>query len=344
MKNLYNYLEKNKDITLKEKPWNIMDNLFCACISYIPLTENFKMKSFEEVCEEVINYDYPSKPEYVSYTDKKMFTILKGSKRYHDMFLFNFVNIIDNNTQFGAITCKIGNKKVISFKGSDGSMIGWIENLRLLYDFPTYTQMLAAEYLKDNIHPFDYDVYVVGHSKGGNLAIASAMELNFYKSFRIKKIINFDGPGLKYNDFVSNKYQKIAKKVESYLPNKSYVGTLMYNDNIKIIDTSALMVGVHYPTNWLIENDNFVYSTQSKLSKELHIRTTEMLKDIDMQAIKNILEEVFKIFEERKKDHVGITLNDIHKIIQSINNAPKKEKDYLLSVIRYMFKLSNNIE
>ncbi|MEI3499052.1 MAG: Mbeg1-like protein [Bacilli bacterium] len=61
-------------------------------------------------------------------------------------------------------------EKIISFKGTDSSLIGWLENFRLAYEYPTYTQKLAIDYLKNNISFLDQDVYVVGHSKGGNLA------------------------------------------------------------------------------------------------------------------------------------------------------------------------------
>ena len=343
MKNLYGYLERNKDLSLKEKPWNIMDDLFCACIAYIPIIDNFAFKTFDDLCQEVINFKYPSKPEYVSYTDQKIFTILKNSKRYHDMCFFNFVKIIDDNTQFGAITIQLGSKKVISFQGSDGSMIGWIENLRLLYNYPTYTQQLAINYLKDNVHMFDYNVDVVGHSKGGNLAIVSAMETKWYKKIRIKKIYNFDGPGLTESIYSSKKYESISKKLENYLPNKSYVGVLMYNGDATIVDTNAMLIGVHYPTNWQIdENDNFVITNLSKLSMNMHQMTTNKLKDLDNNALKNVLEEVFKVFEERKKEHFSINLRDIHNIIKKIDNVPEKEKEYVLTLITSIFDLSNN--
>ena len=345
MKSFYDYLKKNKDVMVKDKPWNVMDDLLCACIAYIPITKNFEFKTFDELCEEVINFNYPSKPEYVSYTDKKIFTILRKSKRYHDMCFFNYVKIIDNNTQFGAITIGIGSKKIISFQGSDGSMIGWIENLRLIYEYPTYTQKLAIDYLRENVHMFDYNVDVVGHSKGGNLALVSAMEMKWYKKIRIKKVFNFDGPGLTECEYNSKKYQQISKKVENYLPNKSYIGVLLNNDNKVIVDTNAMFIGVHYPTNWKVdENGNFVLSNLSTLSKNIHQMTTSNLKNLDNKSVKIVLEEVFKVFDERKKEHFSITLRDIHNIIKSIDNAPSKEKEYVLTLIKSMFDLSNNKE
>ncbi len=341
MKNLYSYLEKNKDVSLKEKPWNMMDNLLCSCIAYIPLIENFDFKTFDELCNEVINFEYPSRPEYVSYSDKKIFTILKDSKRYHDMCFLNYVNIIDDNTQFGALTIRIGNKKIIVFKGTDGSMISWIENLRFGYVYPTYTQNLAIDYLRQNVHMFDYDVIVLGHSKGGNLAIISTMELPWYKQLRIKKIYNFDGPGLRPKEHNSKKYQRIVSKIKTIMPDKSFVGTLLCNDNVISIKTNAVMFWVHYPTNWQVVDDNFVPSESTDLSKKLHLMTSECMENVDYDTVQDVLEEIFKVFDARKKEHFGVTLSDIINIVDKMHDIDEKEKDYVLSIIKSMFELSN---
>ncbi len=71
---------------------------------------------------------------------------------------------------------KIGDKTIIAYKGTDHSSIGGGENFRLLYLFPTYTQSVAYDYLKKNIlKKSDKNIYLCGHSKGGNLSISSAL-------------------------------------------------------------------------------------------------------------------------------------------------------------------------
>ena len=68
---------------------------------------------------------------------------------------------------------------------------------------PVTGQKLSAQYMNQVAGSFGGSFMVGGHSKGGNLALTSAMELNIIKKFKIKKIYNNDGPGLRYEE-VSN--------------------------------------------------------------------------------------------------------------------------------------------
>ena len=51
---------------------------------------------------------------------------------------------------------------------------------------------------------------------------------------RIKKIYNFDGPGFRKQEYESNKYQALTKKLVNIMPSGSLVGVLLYNDNYNI--------------------------------------------------------------------------------------------------------------
>ena len=146
--------------------------------------------------------------------------IIKGT-RYQSLEITNFTRIKNEDTQFGAATFRLNKLTIISYKGTDGSLIGWIENFRLGYQYPTNTHLLAIKYLHENIKTLDENVYVVGHSKGGNLAMVSAMESTPIEFNKIKNIYNFDGPGLRKEEFMSKKYQKISSKLHNYLPSDS---------------------------------------------------------------------------------------------------------------------------
>lgn len=50
--------------------------------------------------------------------------------------------------QFGGAKFSNKDTTIISFKGTDGSCIGWYENLRLSYMYPTKTQSYALDYIK----------------------------------------------------------------------------------------------------------------------------------------------------------------------------------------------------
>ena len=77
--------------------------------------------------------------------------------------------------QFGAVTLvdEAGATYVV-FRGTDGTAVGWAEDAQFGLDFPTIAQLWAARYLRYAADRAPGPVTVIGHSKGGNLALYAA--------------------------------------------------------------------------------------------------------------------------------------------------------------------------
>ena len=75
------------------------------------------------------------------------------------------------------------------------------------YAFPVPAQEKAIKYLSKYTFG-SKKIYLGGHSKGGNLALVAAMYTPQLKQFRIKKVYNNDGPGLRRKEFESGKYRR----------------------------------------------------------------------------------------------------------------------------------------
>ena len=338
MYTFYDYLKYYKNYDLKDIPWNIMDNLLCAILVYIPVKSFNKTKTITSICNELSKKELPKKVDYMTPKTKDIIDIIKDSKRYKDLKLKNFINTIDNNTQFGAGTFVLKNVKTISFKGTDRSVIGWLENFRLIYEYPTYTQTLAIKYLSDNINIFDREVYVTGHSKGGNLAMASAMEANIPDFNKIKKIVNFDGPGFREDEYTSLKYERLKKKLINIIPTSSYIGVMLFNDDYQIVTTNSHAINVHYPMYWNSYGTVFIEGKQSKISRNLHEMTSKNITKISNEEIHYVIEESFKNLDKKSL----ISLNNILNIMKSIRGVDNKTLKYLHTIINSMLKLSKN--
>ena len=340
MYNIYEYLKVNKDISFQELEWNVVDYLLCSILSYAPIS-SFEKKNWNEFVYKILNNSIEEK-NFMTPMVFKIINILKNTKRYELMLLYDFINYKDNKTQFGAMTIKINKLKIISFKGTDGSVIGWLENFRLAYLYPTYTQNLALDYLKKNIKLLDYNVYVIGHSKGGNMAMSSVMELNKFKFFKVKQVYNFDGPGFREKEFKSIRYQNLSKKLTNIIPTGSYIGSLLYNENYHIIKTSSHAINEHFPIYWNLKDNMFIDGKFSKLSNELHKRTTISLSKLEEEKVKDIFESAFKIYDERETTKMQVGFKDIINIIKSIRTMDKELSSYILTIIKTMFILSTN--
>ena len=338
MDTIYAYLKKYKDYDLKNYPWNMMDNLFCAIIVYVALNSFTKVKTFDEFCDDVLNSTL--KPDYMATKAKEVLKIVKGSIRYQKMKIKNFVKTIDNYTQFGAISCIIPGKKIISFKGSDKSVIGWLENFRIAYEYPTYTQNKAIEYLKKNITFFDQNISVVGHSKGGNLAMVSAMETTMIRFLKISEVVNFDGPGFRFNEYNSHKYQILSKKLINIIPSGSYVGVLLFNNNYQVISSRAIAISEHYPNTWKVRDNSFVTSKLSSMSKSLQENSIMLGKKLDEKKFKIVIEEAFKVYEHKMTSDISLSLGDIIMLLKNVKNIDPDTTKYVYSIISQMLSIS----
>lgn len=339
MYTIYDYLKYYKDDSLETLPWNMMDNLLCSILSYVPLKSFNKLKLKElidNVIENPIKENDLMRPMVL-----KVIDLIKNSKRYKDMCFENFINMRDNNTQFGVMTIKLNNIKVISFKGTDGSVIGWLENFRLIYIYPTNTHKLAIEYVKNNINVLDEDVYVLGHSKGGNLAMVSSMEQNDSKFSKIKQVINFDGPGFRKCEFESEKYKKLLPKLINIIPTGSYIGTILYNKKYHVVTSNSHAINEHYPTSWNIFGTKFVTGKLSIGSKEINKRTTIEMSKLDENKIKEIIEYVFKTFEGRISEKGKISFKELSEVLKSMHNMDKELSSYISIILKTLMSLSN---
>lgn len=336
MYTIYDYLKYYKDYDITEKPWNIIDNLLCACLVYMP-TKSFKENmTFEDVYNKVKSVQVTTKQDFMAPKAKEMICQIYNSKRYKDLRFKNFVNRVDNKTQFGAITFTLKNIKVISYKGTDKSIVGWQENFRLAYTYPSYTQKLAIDYLKNNISVFDKDVYVVGHSKGGNLAMVSVMEDTTKRFRRIKQVINFDGPGFRKEEIESAKYKKLSTKLINIVPESSVVGMMLYNENYKVVTSSLKGISAHYPTSWNCYGSIFIEGKLSKLSKELNTRTTKSISKISEDSIREAFESIFKQYENKNTSKIIISMKEILNLVKTVKNLDSKTVQYISEILSSM--------
>ena len=331
------YLKYYRDIPFTEVSLNQLDFLICAILVYLPLND-FKeaksLKDFSKIALELENKDYDGMMIPKSY---EVLKYLQNAKRYANMKIMNFVNLKNEKTQFGACKFLMDKKTIIAFKGTDGSTIGWVENFRLLYDYPTYTQRLSLNYLEDNIKFNDKNVYVVGHSKGGNLAMASVMELSRPLFKKVKKVYNFDGPGFLKKEFDSLKYRELLPKLVNIIPTGSVVGSLLFNKNYTVVESCELAFNEHYPTTWGVFGEFFLEGTLSSVSKHLNASTTIGMDNLENEKVKEAVEMILKNIEKKYDEEFEFNINDVKNLLKNRDNIDPEVAKYLTTMLPKMF-------
>lgn len=335
---IYDYLDYYKNCSFEEVGFNQMDAMLFACLVYLPIKSFSENKSYKDF----VSYAYTFyKDDYSGVMKPSSFALLnkiKTSKRYENIIISNFKNVRNNDTQFGAMSVRFNDNLLIAFKGSDSSLISWIENLRLNYQYPTYTQSKGIKYAKDNILDSDKNVYLVGHSKGGNLAMCAGMEIPSGLRDKVKVIYNFDGPGFLKKEY-EKKFNLIKEKVVNIVPTGSVVGMCLYNDNFKSVKSKDLAFCEHYPVGWGVFGEFFVKTSLSRVSKQIHEMTTTNLDAVDKKQLGETIEELCKGLGVDYDSDFHLSMSEIWEIIRNMKGIDPKVYKYLTSVMQTLMKV-----
>ena len=341
---IYEYIKRYGDLSFKEKPFNDVDNLVFSLIAYLNFSEvldgdntlEFVGDRFFEKYKysEVVSYGLPQKDAY------KCLKQIYHTNRYKNVEIKNYIYIGTQDEQFSALVFKINWRLLyIAYEGTDNLISGWKEDFQLSYMYPTLSQVHATDYLNKMIRFFGPKVIVGGHSKGGNLAQVASMEVGFFKRFKIVKIYNNDGPGLRKKEFISKKYKHIKKKLVHIVPYNSVCGILLRNDNYKVVGSTKKSILSHSLATWMIYDDELVQTDLCDKSVELERSIIEWLNNHDDSERKKMIDNVFNVFERCQVDDLRDLkkIKAIFRIIKEVKNIDEETKKLVSSFINYNF-------
>lgn len=194
---------------------------------------------------------------------KALFEKMADSSRFRPLLLHHYVDEVDieTDTQFSALTLDDPKSRTrfVVFSGTDDTLAGWKENFNLLYRTPTVAQIRSVRYLDSQAEDFDGDIYVLGHSKGGHLAMYSSLGCKKPNADKIKKIINLDGPGMPDGLKRKKLNADIYSKTEAFLPQSSIIGRLFeHGETFHIVHSNAKGLFQHDCFSWEILGPDIV--------------------------------------------------------------------------------------
>lgn len=333
------YLQYYKNTSIKDVHWNAADNLLCSILVYLPLKSFTGSKGIEEFYNYAQLFIDEAKESMMVPMAYELLEFICDSPRYKNLKICNWENTRSTELQFGAATFRIGGETTIVYKGTDYSFIGWIENFRLAYEYPTRTHLKAIDYLKENVKLLgDKHLYIAGHSKGGNLAMVSAMETNDRIFNRIKNIYNFDGPGFRKDEFAGERYGKMSKKLVNILPSGSIVGVLLNNENYTVVKSSKLAVEEHDLSTWNLFGEFFVEAKLSGVSNRLHEATTKGIENLDYETTKEALETIFQSFEKDVTEDFSMSRDDVIRFVKNVKNIDPEVRKSIETIFEVLLK------
>lgn len=342
MKTVFDYLNFYNDLNFNECDFNDMDNIVFSCLTYLPLNELIGSEDvvIDNLSKLVSNRGEKKEDTPICKLSIKLFEIITKGERYKDVVFSNYVYILDETTQFCALTIRFkkGNCYV-AFKGTDNSLTGWRENFELSYSYPVKAQALAADYLNNTVRFTDKIVYVGGHSKGGNLAMASVMECNKSIYNKIKFVYNNDGPGFLKKEFESSKYKLMANKLKMFMPEESVVGILLLNPkDCNVVKSSEHGPKQHYPTSWNCFGQFLVPGKLSRGSLKIKEQLSNFVNNTDDNAKKNMVDTMFEVLKQSNIKYFyqikDLKFPQISLMIKEARNIDEESKQLLIDTIK----------
>lgn len=266
--NIIDYAILNAHKDFNKLPFSKIDGLIFSQLSYlnfdnlVPDLKNRGKGIYLSQITENENYEAMFPLERTAERNKKLLNAVAYSNRYGKIRVNYYENIFDTekDTQFCAITFLFPNGDAcITFRGTDSTITGWKENFNMLFISPVASQNHSVLYVERVAKKVKGNITLVGHSKGGNLAIYAGTMCSDEAKKKIIEIQSFDSPGFTKEFIESEKHLQTEEKIVKFIPEESMIGLLLNNrENYRIIKSEGSGILQHDPFMWQIENDDFV--------------------------------------------------------------------------------------
>ena len=347
---VFNYLKQYKDISFKEKHFNEVDALIIAVLSYVPFDELGLSKKKAKASDiyklaKAYNPPYNTSARKVKYID-----LLKkfcSSKRYADASFAFFKKERDslNEKQFQAVCVILNGNLYISFCGTDATTLGWKEDFNMSFLEIVPSEVEATKYANFIANKFWFKkIYLMGHSKGGRLAITAAKKLE--KKKRLGGIYAFDAP-----NYPSSCYDKAYKEIDpfihAYAPEESIIGRLMNEFRAKkIVRSSNKLLMQHDMFSWNIDGSSFEY-TNSYSEKSTRIVNTinRTLINEDDETKRLFVDTLFDLLDRMdindlpsKIELFPMVLTKIPLVRREWKNTDKEKRQVVKKIILELIK------
>lgn len=341
---LDDYLDKYKDISFLESPFNEIDAVIFASLAY-PHYGDFLCITKDNSSSDILRaLDYFD-DSHLMKRRKEYLRLLKrvaGSKRYEGMSLINYQRNNDKEMikQFQAVSFAFKKMIVVSFCGTDGTIEGIREDMNMSFLDTTPAEIEAIEYLTHIATKYKKkDIYVVGHSKGGRLAITASKFLT--KKDKLMWIYAFDSPNYG-KEFYDEEYEKISPIIKFYAPVDSIIGRLITEPiDHHIVNSSNSMLMQHDTSSWIIIDNHFEYCDSfSKTSTRIVEALNSTVMKYDLEVKKEFTDTLFDLLERlnfnglsTKEKNLALLKEAVIKLPKEWKKTPKESRDVLKSVL-----------
>ncbi len=358
MADIFDYLKRRGHVPFAEDPFNEVDNLILAMLSYADF-DGILDDSFKTISLNIADRRYFEKhPRTLA--KKSIFhferapllmdSMLKGN-RFRETELTKYVDIInsDKDMQMSAVTFLLSDGSAyVAFRGTDTTVAGWKEDFNMSYMPETEGQRSAVRYLNEVGAEISGPIRVGGHSKGGNFAIYASAFCDREIQERIITVYTNDGPGFRSEVMEREAYKRILPKVVSIVPETSIIG-MMFTNNVGHLIVKSKGVGLlqHDALLWMVEGNRFKETKQSALGSFINNSQKEWLSTLDDESREMFVNTLFSFFEATGMatfdEMIVNRRTSAKKIMGAIKNLPKEKRVVLTAAMAGLLQSSRHV-
>ena len=363
MANLLDYLDWRGDLTLEQAPFNEVDNLILAELSFVdfkgivpPPGEGDSVplhQAAEAFFDTIPAGETIDMGVLVPAAIPDMLRKMAASRRFRDMKLNCFVSWLDTEKaeQFAALTIETGDGLLyLSFRGTDDTLAGWKEDFLLacLPEIPA--QKMAVQYVRDVARQYPRKrLRLGGHSKGGNLAVYAGVFCPESVQKRIIAVWSNDGPGFHTDLLDLPEHQRIAERIYSIVPKSSVVGMLLeHEEDYTVVDSSQQGLMQHDGFSWEVLGDHFVKLRSVTRQGHLNDLTLkEWVHNMPLDQREKFVDGLFTVLSASG----AVTLTDLKEeslkaagaMVRAMKDMEKDTRDALIYAVRLLFRCNAKV-
>lgn len=356
MATVKNFLKLKKDDSFKKTPFCEADFLVLTALSYA----DFKNSLYFD--DKSINGFVPlnvfAKNTVINKLKKNYLTIGESfnqflysffsAGRYKDVKVGLFCDrfSLENNMQFFALTYEVDDKYIIVFRGTDNTITGWKEDLNMALMDNIPGQKMSRDYVREVLKKIKSKIYIAGHSKGGNLAYYSFLNLNKREKMKVIKVYNYDGPGFKNDKY---DYSEYKDKLVKFVPEDDVFGMFFDTSHLReIVPSTRFNMAAHDLLTWKLDRKT-KYTTLIRLnsltiySSCFNTTFNTWYYDNDPKDAKILITFIFKIVETNNIMTLGALFKDLifagDAYYKEIENYDEESKKKIKSMIKKLLKM-----
>ncbi len=309
---MLNFLKEYGGISLAEAPLCDADRLVFAQLVYIDLhaaavgdfLKNALQKAdFSGTEDSEVRFGFQSKD------DMKLCAAVADAERYSRIRLVDFFRCAEDGYPFAAMTLELPDgSRLIVYRGTDNTIAGWKEDFDLAFRPELPSHRRAVNYAAQ-MSAGECAFELIGHSKGGHLALYAASGLSDDAVRRLRAAVSFDGPGFSQEMLECRNFSAIIDRACVIMPRSSVVGMLFTQPVERLfVESRSVSLLQHYPYFWKICNGGFVASEKVSPSARIFGKTVQgLMEEMCLEDREKLIESVYEIISATHAH----TLNDI---------------------------------